>query len=205
MTDPVKEQLSACLDGELPEAELDLLLKQVQRDPQLSQSMSRYALMSEVLRTGASPTVSSGFAARISAAIAAESAPEAKPASPPRVSAPRWLRPVGGAAIAAGVAALVVMSLQPEIPDAVAPLADTKPSAAADKYTVPTTTPAQSPQLVPATYLAKYALMHSEYAQPLGRPMVLTGVLSNDDSEQSETVDISTPPEGASASSAEQP
>lgn len=35
MTDPVKEQLSACLDGELPEAELDLLLKQVSRDPQL--------------------------------------------------------------------------------------------------------------------------------------------------------------------------
>ena len=30
MTDPVKEQLSACLDGELPEGELDLLLKQVE-------------------------------------------------------------------------------------------------------------------------------------------------------------------------------
>ena len=29
MTDPVNEQLSACLDGELPAAELDLLLKRL--------------------------------------------------------------------------------------------------------------------------------------------------------------------------------
>jgi len=35
MTDALNEQLSACLDGELPPAELDLLLKRLERDPEL--------------------------------------------------------------------------------------------------------------------------------------------------------------------------
>src|SRR5688572_25747539 len=102
MSDPVKEQLSVCLDGELPEAELDLLLKQVQRGPRLQQSVTRFALISEVLRTGSSPVPSAGFASRISQAIAAEA--DAQPqgsAAPPsaRREMPRWVRPVGGAAI----------------------------------------------------------------------------------------------------------
>ena len=50
MTDPVKEQLSACLDGELPEAELDLLLKQVARDQPLRGALGRYALIGETFR-----------------------------------------------------------------------------------------------------------------------------------------------------------
>ena len=51
MTEPVNEQLSACLDGELPAAELDLLLKLTERycvvyqtiknGPKVSVSMQR--------------------------------------------------------------------------------------------------------------------------------------------------------------------
>ena len=51
MTDPVKEQLSACLDGELPEGELDLLLKRLERDPGLRRSIGDYALVGEALRS----------------------------------------------------------------------------------------------------------------------------------------------------------
>lgn len=51
MTDPVKEQLSACLDGELPEGELDLLLKRLERDPHLRRSIGNYALVGEALRS----------------------------------------------------------------------------------------------------------------------------------------------------------
>ena len=184
MTDPVKEQLSAFLDGELPEAELDLLLKRVHRDSGLQGSLDRYALAGEALRSPNFPVPSAGFAMRISQAIAAEagdSKPVTAPAPSSRIAAARWLRPVGGAAIAAGVAALAVMAVQPQSPEtAVAPMANVNP-APSDKYIVPnTTTPTQ---LVPATYLAKYVMAHSEYALPLGRRTVLSSVLSDDESD----------------------
>ncbi len=200
MTDPVKEQLSACLDGELPEAELDLLLKQLHHDPRLQQSAGRYALVGEVLRSGGTVIPSAGFASRISQAIAAEAAaPAAAVSAAPARTAPRWLRPVGGAAIAAGVAALAVMVLEPPLPDSSQVAQTQGPAAAAavqqpgsDRYIVPTT--ANSPQLVPPTSLAKYVMAHAEFAgSPFGRPAALSSVLSDDGSEMSETVDITTP------------
>jgi sigma-E factor negative regulatory protein RseA len=170
MTDPVKEQLSACLDGELPEAELDLLLKQLHHDPRLQQSAGRYALVGEVLRSGGGTVIpSAGFASRISQAIAA------------------------------GVAALAVMVLQPQLPDSSQVAQTQEPATAAaaqqpgsDRYIVPTTT--STPQLVPPTSLAKYVMAHAEFAgSPFGRPATLSSVLSDDGSEMSETVDITTP------------
>ena len=194
MTDPVKEQLSAFLDGELPEAELDLLLKRVHRDPDLQGSLDRYALAGEALRSRTFPVPSNGFAMRISQAIAAEAGNAKSVAAPvpaTRHVAARWLRPVGGAAIAAGVAAIAVMTLQPQSPETdVAPMANVNP-APSDKYIVPPSGASTPTQIVPATYLAKYVMAHSEYTLPLGRPTVL-GVLSDDESD-TEPVDISTP------------
>jgi sigma-E factor negative regulatory protein RseA len=190
MSDPVKEQLSAFLDGELREAELDLLLKQVQRDRQLQDSVGRYALAGEALRARTFPVPSTGFAAKISQAIAAEAVDtNPAPAINARV-APRWLRPAGGAAIAAGVAVLAVMALQPQSPETV-PAAVANNPTPPDKYIVPSTATTAN-QLVPATYLAKYVMAHSEYALPLGRRTVLSSVLSDDESEPEETVDMST-------------
>ena len=198
MTDPVKEQLSACLDGELPEAELDLLLKQVHRDPRLQESVTHYGLIGEVLRTGSTPVPSAGFAARISQAIAAENIDRSQqvptPARADKLGMPRWMRPVGGAAIAAGVAAVAVLVLQPQINqwqqgDVAPQVADAK----APGYIVAPST--ATTQIVPATYLAKYVMAHSEYAGPLGRRAVLSSVLADDESELSETVDLSTPAE----------
>jgi len=197
MTDPVKEQLSACLDGQLPEAELDLLVKQVQRDPRLQQSIARYGLISEVLRTGTSPMPSPGFAARISQAIAAEATDHPQQAAPPAIprrEAPRWVRPVGGAAIAAGVAAVAIMVLQPQINPQ--PQGNAIPEMAAtglgetvndnDSYTVPPSTSAA----VPAADLAKYVMAHSEYAGPLGRRAVWSSVLGDDESEFGDSIDF---------------
>lgn len=189
MTDPVKEQLSACLDSELAEGELDLLLKRLQRDPDLRRSLGGYALIGEAMRGQRPVMASAGFAARISAAVAAE--PEVSKAvmrmSP---AALRWLRPVTGVAIAAGVAAVAVLSLQPtglepaqqiaanqSVPTA-APVAE----AAAPSYTVPTNT-AAAPAFVPAARLTNYVVAHSEYSSPLYRRTVLSGVLSDDDEQ----------------------
>lgn len=189
MTDPVKEQLSACLDGELPEAELDLLLKQLGRDPQLRQAMGSYARIGEVMRAERAVTASAGFAGKVSAAIAAEPQSESQGvvARPPKEAAAlQWLRPAVGFAIAAGVAAVAVFSVQPDAPQP-AQVAQTTvqgaialPNSTLDQssYTVPTNT--ASTAFIPATRLTNYVVAHSEYSSPLGRRTVLSGVLSDE-------------------------
>jgi sigma-E factor negative regulatory protein RseA len=188
MTDPVKEQLSACLDGELPEGELSLLLKRLQRDAQLGRSLGNYALISEAIRGQKPRAASADFADRIAAAVAAQ---RGSRQLVPRVSqaAARWIRPVGGMAIAAGVAAIAVVSLQPPSLDmqqvAVTTDMTTADSAGvAPSYTVPTNVdPSAGSAFIPAARLTNYVVAHSEYSSPLGRRTVLSGVLSDDDND----------------------
>lgn len=190
MSDPVKEQLSACLDGELPEAELDLLLKQLGRDPHLRLAMGAYARVGEVLRAERPVTASAGFAARVSAAIAAETQQIEAPAAP-RVSSAvlRRFKPAIGVAIAAGVAALAVFLVEPgiapsgQVAQIVVPESDVNAARTADQssYTVPTNT--ASTPFVPAARLTNYVVAHSEYSSPLGRRTVLSGVLSEGEAQ----------------------
>ena len=170
MTDPVKEQLSACLDGELPEGELDLLLKQLTRDPQLRQTMGSYARIGEIMRAERAVTASAGFASKVAAAIAAESQSESQVAvaEPLKVAALRWSRPAVGVAIAAGVAAVAVFSLQPDTGQPAQVTQSTQqgtvalPASTLDQssYTVPTNT--ASTAFIPATRLTNYVVAHSE-------------------------------------------
>lgn len=193
MTDPVKEQLSACLDGELAAGELDLLLKRLQRDPDSCRSLGGYARVGAAMRSQRPVVASAGFAARVCASVAAEPAVASKVSNvalrmPP--TALRWLRPVAGMAIAAGVAAVAVVSLQPTGVEPAQQIAANQaaPAAAAvtpaPSYTVPVNTPG-SPAFVPAARLTNYVVAHSEYSSPLYRRTVLSGVLS-DDAEQAD-------------------
>jgi sigma-E factor negative regulatory protein RseA len=206
MSDPVKEQLSACLDGELSRAELDLVLKQVGRDPELKAAMSRYAAIGELVRSAGSVRASKDFASRVTAAVEAE-APLAATKRATVRTAPAWLRPVTGLAVAAGVAAVAVIVLQmgtaTDVPPAAsAPqLAQATPPAAT-QVVEPTTTivPAASPQVSHAPVLdarlANYVVAHSEFSSPLGRRTVLSGVLTQDvdnDSGPPENQDQRTP------------
>jgi len=138
MSERLHEQLSALLDGELPAGEAELLLARLQRDPSLRATLSRYTLAGDAIRVASlqaaaqvEPVASTGFAARISAAIEAEAQQQASvlagmnvlPAAPaeasPRLAAAphrarrgslrRWLQPLGGVAVAAGVAGLALM------------------------------------------------------------------------------------------------
>jgi sigma-E factor negative regulatory protein RseA len=193
MTDPVKEQLSAYLDGELPEGELDLLLKQVTRDSQLRVSLGRYALIGETLRAqGAVAVIPASFSERISAAVAAEPALESAASAPKRSvkDSARWLRPAAGFAVAASVAAVAILALQPSPSTQDAPFVTeattATPIAQVDvpnsgSYIVPANT--ASSGFVPAARLTNYVVAHSEYSSPLGRRSVLSGVLAEEESE----------------------
>jgi sigma-E factor negative regulatory protein RseA len=206
MTDPVKEQLSACLDGELPEAELGLLLKQLQRDPQLRQSMGSYSLIGEAMRGPGAVRASSGFADRIAAAIAEE--PIANAPARKVTAVPRWVRPAAGFAVAAGVAAVAVVSLQPATIQA-QQVAGTQSMATtietADSYTVPTNVEGTGSAFIPAARLTNYVVAHSEYSSPLGRRTVLSGVLSeDDDAQEEESVLVTGTPQEATAPAADE-
>ncbi len=51
MSEQIREQVSAFLDGELPNTETELLLKRLTRDGELRESFGRYAVIGEALRS----------------------------------------------------------------------------------------------------------------------------------------------------------
>lgn len=186
MTDTIKEQLSAFLDGELPEAETTLLLKRLERDDDLKGTLSRYSLIGAALRADGEVTAARHVASRVRAAIAIE---PALPTTPARDFAARWLRPVAGFGIAAGVAAatLLVMpqlnpatdsaapqfarEMAPAVPMAVATLEAPVVDQPAPSYTTPPA-PAGSGTLAGAQFAA-YLVAHSEFTSPLARRTVI--------------------------------
>jgi sigma-E factor negative regulatory protein RseA len=204
MSDAMKEQLSACLDGELPRAELDLLLKRLGRDAELRDSLGRYALISEVLHADKPVAAPRDFTAGVMAIIENEPLQNGRVTvrvSPVLLSR---LRPVAGLAVAAGVAAIAVFSVQrsgvaPQ-PQTIAqsigesqrePSAATPTVAESPSYVVPSGTSNSS--FVPATRLTNYVVAHSEYSSPLGRRSMLSGVLAEDDAEPTTVITRESP------------
>jgi negative regulator of sigma E activity len=110
MSEQIREQVSAFLDGELPNSETELLLKRLSRDGELRESFGRYAVIGEALRGSSPILLAKGFTSRINFAIDGEPVPANVQAQPAR--APRWWRPFAGVAVAAGVAAVAVVGWQ---------------------------------------------------------------------------------------------
>jgi sigma-E factor negative regulatory protein RseA len=189
MTDTIKEQLSAFLDGELPEAETTLLLKRLERDEELKGTLSRYSLIGAALRTDGDFAAAQHVAARVSAVLAAE------PAFSRRALrwAPSagWLKPLAGLGVAASVAAATLVLMPQWDGQAGAPGAQLAggTTAALSTATVAavaaqpvadeplpsyTTPPAAigSGTLAPAQ-LASYLVAHGEFTSPLARRTVI--------------------------------
>src|ERR1700693_39355 len=111
MSEQIREQVSAFLDGELPNSETELWLKRLTRAPELRESFGRYALIGESLRGGTHARLSQGFPGRVTRAPDGEPLVAADQA-PVRGRSTVWWRPFAGAAVAAGVAAIAVVALQ---------------------------------------------------------------------------------------------
>jgi sigma-E factor negative regulatory protein RseA len=198
MSEQIREQVSAFLDGELPNSETELLLKRLTRDAELRESFGRYALIGESLRGGVPTTLSHGFTARVNRAIDGE--PLAPNSQPVRNRTSAWWRPFAGAAVAAGVAAVAVVALQqravaPTMRAAlpmtaqnvlaqngrVAAVGAAKPREALS-YTVPAAVP-DAPAALPAARLTNYVFAHSKYSSVLGQSNVLSNLLSDADEQ----------------------
>jgi sigma-E factor negative regulatory protein RseA len=221
MSEQILEQVSAFLDGELPNAETELLLKRLTRDAELRESFGRYAMIGEALRGQGSHILAGGFASRVNLAIDGEPSQVAAHAQQSRVS--RWWRPLAGVTVAAGVAAVAIVALQqraisPGLPGASAVTAQSNAVTAqgnrvapnmvaaqnaslqggggpreALSYTVPAS-PAEAPLAVTSGRLTNYVFAHSKYSLGLGQRSVLADLLIEEDESQLSPVQRVTQP-----------
>jgi sigma-E factor negative regulatory protein RseA len=178
MTDQIREQMSALLDGELPPGEVSLLVRRMARDAELKRAFGNYVVAGEALRSPGGTLASSGFAARVSAAIDADAPGVPQPAAEPVREPLRWRRPLAAAAVAAGAAVAAVLLVQPGTSDTEAFARRAGAPAAVPVVTLPvggsSPTPAQNERL------AGYLVVHGQYATPIGRRAVWTNALASD-------------------------
>jgi len=178
MTDQIREQMSALIDGELPRDEVGLLVRRMARDAELKRAFGNYALAGESLRAPGSVLASPGFAARVSAAIGeGELAEVAAPPVPARTPI-GWRRPLAATAVAASAALAAVLLVQPD---------GGEPQQFAARSGAPETLPVvslpvggSSPTPGENQRLAGYMVVHGQYATPIGRRTVWTNALATD-------------------------
>jgi sigma-E factor negative regulatory protein RseA len=178
MTDQIREQISALLDGELASGEISLLVRRMERDAVLRRAFGNYVLAGESLRAPGAILASPGFAGRVSAALD-QAPPDAAPARTSNTRSPRrWARPLAGAAVAAG-AALAAVLLVPAGERGGGLLADRGAGPVAlSVATLPvgssSPTPAQNQRL------AGYLVAHGQYASTIGRRNAWSNALAAD-------------------------
>jgi len=110
MNDAIKMQISAFVDGELPQNEAELLLRRLCQDAELRQQAAEYMAMGRVMRGERRVAGAGKLRSRISAAL-----DDTSPADEFDVvdaAKPRFLRPLAGVAIAATVALAALLGLQ---------------------------------------------------------------------------------------------
>ncbi|MCP1726669.1 negative regulator of sigma E activity [Natronospira proteinivora] len=112
MTDKLREQLSALVDGELDEGEAKLLVRRFERDNSLKEVWDRYQRCAQLLNVTDHAgediaVVDQSFTEGVMEAIAEE------PGKPvPSSWWQEWLKPVAGVAVAAGVATVALVGMQ---------------------------------------------------------------------------------------------
>ena len=137
MNDAIKTQISAFVDGELPDNESELLLRRMCQDSELRHQAAEYMALGRALRGHRSVPGSDQLRDRIAAALDDKSLQAEFDSIEPTTR--RFLRPLAGAAIAATVALAAIVGLQQVGGFAdtdVAPIADTA-DAPGPSYTVP--------------------------------------------------------------------
>ena len=161
MNDQIRMQISAFVDGELPDAEADLLLRRMSQDAELRKKAAEYLEVGRAMRGEASVRGIERLQERVAACISDK--PLVEEEAPAEDSAARSMRPLIGVAVAASVALIAIFGLQ------VTPGVDTTNSVANDAtvadvteepgYTVPQPVDEQ---------LKQFYLSHGESSSELG-------------------------------------
>ncbi|MBT8091539.1 MAG: sigma-E factor negative regulatory protein [Gammaproteobacteria bacterium] len=140
MNDAIRMQISAFVDGELPDNEADLLLRRMGQDRELRQRVAEYLAIGRIMRDEASWAGVDRIHERVSAALEdrpVDVQPDNIVASPDRK-----LRPLATVAAAAAVAVIALFALQQTtgvdgVPVASGPSTTGAATTADAAYTVP--------------------------------------------------------------------
>jgi sigma-E factor negative regulatory protein RseA len=181
MTDLTREQLSAFVDDELETGEAELLVRRLNADFDLRGAALRYALMGDAIRGDLLAGDPRDLPGRISRAIGADKAPIGAGDRRPFRG---LLRPLAGAAVAASVAVVAILSLSSPGEQVPVPAEVTVPDSPA--VMIAPASPSAIFRAGSPTQLNRYYLNHSQYATALGGQgslirMVRTPVSSTDE------------------------
>lgn len=182
MTDRIREQMSALLDGELPQDEVGLLVRRLERDEALRRAFGHYVLAGEVLRSPGGPLASSGFAAAVSAAIDDAPAQSAPVRTDAWEQGRWWSKPAFATAVAATAAVFAVLLVQTGAQRPPSSVAASALRQAQQAFAAMPAVHSSSPTAASSQRLAGYLMAHSQFASPIGRRNVWSGVLAADPS-----------------------
>lgn len=118
-TNIAASQLSAIVDDELEDREVDLVLRRLNRDRDSRAQWERYHLISDALQGHLPDAFDAGFAARVRRAVEAES-----PLRPVAKPLPTWYKPVTGFGLAASVVLVALFGLKLTRTDSAFPSSD---------------------------------------------------------------------------------
>ncbi len=106
MKDPTTPELiSALMDGELPQDQARFALRRLAADPDAAALLARWHIARSVLKRERFVVPTAGFADAVMRVVFNEARP--------RSARPAWIKPVAGAAIAAGVALVALLAVVP--------------------------------------------------------------------------------------------
>ena len=108
MNEALKMQISAFVDGELPDNESELLLRRLSQDASMRQQVAEYLEIGRLIRRDRAVAGVAQLRARISTAIGDETLPRSE--SAPAVGS-SFISPASGVAIAATVAVVALLGL----------------------------------------------------------------------------------------------
>lgn len=179
MNDALRMQVSAFVDGELPENETELLLRRLSQDAALRQLVGQYLAIGRLVRHEREIPGMSDLRSRIASALGEEQPIDAVPAA--EASRSRFVKPAAGFAIAGSVAILALAGLRQVDAPADNPANNPTMQAAAEAdtgYTEPR--PSDVLPGRPSETLMQYYLRHGETSADLGANGILTRLVTLD-------------------------
>ena len=172
MNEALRLQVSAYVDGELPDNEAELLMRRLTQDQALRELVADYLRIGRLIRRDRDVPGIETLRGRIQASLGEQPVEVATPSAPP---ANRFLRPVAGLAIASAVAAVALFGLrQVDVPGTQAVVESAPPAATAASagYTEPQ--PSEVLNDRPGELLMQYYLSHDATSRDLGANGILT-------------------------------
>ncbi len=173
MNDALKTQISAFVDGELPNNESELLLRRLSQDAALRGQVAQYLEIGRLIRQDVEVPGMDSLRDRIAAALGSDVAPAREEQ---RVVGSNFMTPATGVAVAATVAAIALVGLS-QLDASID--ADLESAVAIDMAPTYTEPPVVQPlDFQPSQQLLEYARRHDDSSSDLGTNGTLTRMVT---------------------------